>query len=126
SSTPAGYELQRGNGRVRSLDTGGEAACPRTLQKPLQVTQGVDGVPVDPHLEMEVGPEAVARAADVTDHLALRHVLAGRDRVRRLVCVAGRHPAAMIDAGVVAVAAGPGGQHDGPRSGSVDRSAVRN
>ena len=38
---------------------------------------------VDPHLEVQVGPEAVARAADVADHLALRHLLRRRRRRSR-------------------------------------------
>ena len=39
--------------------------------------------------------------------------------------VAGRHAAAVVDAGVVAVPTGPARQHDRPCSSRLDRSAVR-
>ena len=46
------------------------AAGPLFLRK-LEVAERVHGLAVDAHLEVEVGAEAVAGAADVADHLAL-------------------------------------------------------
>src|SRR5207248_9396231 len=91
----------------------------------LQVAQRIDGIPVDPDLEMQVWAEAVPRTADVADHLALADLRPGRDRIRRLMGIAGRHAAAVVDAGVVAVATDPAGEHDGAGRGRVDRRSVR-
>src|SRR6185436_12840595 len=78
----------------------------------LEVAHRVDGRAVDARLEVHVRAEAVARAARVADDLALRDALADRDADARLVAVTRRQPAAVADAGVVAVAADPAGdQH---------------
>src|SRR5437588_6629359 len=90
----------------------------------LEVAQRVDRRPVDPHLEVQVRAEAVARAADVADQLSLCDLRARADGEGRLVGVAGRHPAAMVDTGVVAVAADPACKDDRPGRGSVDRRSV--
>src|SRR5919197_1665118 len=52
-----------------------------------------------------MGPEAVAGAVAVADHLALAHVLALGDGEAPLVRVAGREATAVVDACVVPVAA---------------------
>jgi hypothetical protein len=70
SSTPAGYELQRGNVRVKNPDTA-----------LLEVSERIYRVSVDPNLEMEMGAKAVTGAPDVADHLALRDLSAARDRI---------------------------------------------
>jgi len=51
-------------------------AEPSDVRGPSEVAERVDRSPVHPHLEVEVGPEAVPGAADVADHLALRDRLA--------------------------------------------------
>src|SRR5262249_5804867 len=70
----------------------------------LKVAHRVGHGPVDSHLEREVGPKAVAGTAGVADDRSLTHRLASGDRERALVCVARGEAAAVIDAGVVAVA----------------------
>src|SRR5438309_2983659 len=75
---------------------------------------------------MEMRAEAMAGAAGVPDHLALRHVLPGADADRRLVRVARRHPAAMIDARVVAVPLDPPGERNRARRSRVNRRTARN
>src|SRR4051812_868851 len=72
----------------------------------LQVPEGVDGRAVDADLEVQVVAETAAGAARIADHLALCDLIADAGRVAGLVCVAGGEPAAVVDAGVVAVAAG--------------------
>ena len=58
--------------------------------------QGVDGRPVDPDLEVEVGTGRVARAADVADELAAPDRAARHGEGRRVGV--GRHPTvAVID-----------------------------
>ena len=87
---------------------GSRDACAANYRKAgrlLQISERVDGRAVDPDLEVEVVAEAAAGAADVADHVALRDRRADAGRVARLVRVAGREPAAVVDAGVVAVAA---------------------
>ncbi len=76
---------------------------------------------------MEVVAEAVAGTADVADHVALLD-RPGSDREARLMGVAGREPAAVIDAGVVAVAAALGlalGEGDRAVFGGTDRRPGR-
>jgi diguanylate cyclase (GGDEF)-like protein len=51
-------------------------AEPSDLWRPSEIAERVDRSPVHPHLEVEVRPEAVPRAADVADDLALRDRLA--------------------------------------------------
>jgi HD-GYP domain-containing protein (c-di-GMP phosphodiesterase class II) len=51
-------------------------AEPSDVRGPSEIAERVDRSPVHPHLEVEVGPEAVPGAADVADHLALRDRLA--------------------------------------------------
>src|SRR6478735_6135318 len=83
--------------------------------------------PVDPHLEMKVGTEAVAGATDVSDDLALIDA-ARRDREGGLMGVASGDAAAVIDAGVVAVAAALRlglVEDDRPGLGGADRSSGR-
>src|SRR5205814_576300 len=114
SSTPADYELQRGNDRLENLVTAG-----------LQISEWIYGISVDPDLEVEMGAEAVARAADVADHLALGNLRSCRDRIGGLMRVAGRKATAVVDAGVVPVPPGPPGQDDGAGSRRMNRGPVR-
>lgn len=53
------------------------------------VVLGVDGIAVQPHLEVQVRPGDVARRADATDHLATSDTLAGTDEGDGLVRRAG-------------------------------------
>src|SRR4051794_33973179 len=62
--------------------------------------------------------------AAVADHLALGDFIAGAHRVAGLVPVTARQSASMIDAGVVAVAAGVGGDDDGPGLGGTHWRAL--
>src|SRR5829696_3485920 len=98
---------------------------PYRVRRALQVPHRIDGRPVDAHLEVQVVAEAVPGAADVADHLALAHARAHRGPVARLVRVAGRERAAVVDARVVAVAAGPAQQHDAAAVGGADRRSRR-
>src|ERR1700733_9921706 len=94
----------------------------------LKVTHRVGDGAVYTNLEMQVRTEAVTGAAAVPDDVALRNRLAGRDRERALVGVAGGEPAAVVDAGVVAVAAAAGlglGEDHGAVGGGADRGAFR-
>src|SRR5690606_31557569 len=84
----------------------------------------VHGTAVDADLEVQVRPGRVAGVAGVADHLALRDVLADRHADRRLVAVARRQAAAVVDAGVVPVAADPPGDRDRPGVGGAQRRAV--
>ena len=79
----------------------------------LEVAERVDGRAVDPDLEVEMGPRAVPGAADVSDHLALAHLLAAGDRDRALVPVGRREVAAVVDHDEVAVARLPAAVDDG-------------
>lgn len=57
--------------------SGRGCSCLRWARTPgLQVAHRIDGLPVDPDLEVHVRPEAVAGAAGRADHLALANVLA--------------------------------------------------
>src|SRR3954462_14293973 len=96
-----------------------------TTDSRLQITHRINRRAVDPDLEMHVGAEAVAGAADGADHLALADVLADVDADRSLVAVTGRDAAAVLDAGVVPVAADPSGDRHGPAGGCADRRACR-
>src|SRR5215211_5858468 len=98
---------------------------PRPPERPslLQVTQWIYGRAADPHLEVDVRAEAVARAADVPDRLALRHGAAA-DREARLVGIGRRQPAAVVDDDQVAVAAHPAGVDDDAGRGRGDRSPI--
>ncbi len=76
---------------------------------------------------MEVVAEAAAGAADQSDHVALRDRARG-DQELRLVGVTAREPAAVVDAGVVAVAAARGlglDQDDVAVLDGADRGARR-
>src|SRR5215213_4424170 len=96
--------------------TGGaySAPCGRSagLWGRLQVAGRVDRRAVDARLEVQVVAEAVPGAADVADDLALGDARAVGCAVARLVGVARRQAAGVLDAGVVAVAARPAHQHD--------------
>src|SRR5215212_9663987 len=97
----------------------------RTVQPLLQVAHGIDGRPVDAHLEVHVRPEAMSGAADSPDHLALLDALPDAHPDRGLVAVTGGDAAPMLDAGVVAVAADPArDRNSAPRRGP-DRCAAR-
>src|SRR5215207_6118624 len=89
----------------------------------LQVSERIHGGTVDPDLEVHVWAEAVARAAHVADHLALRDG-ATADGEARLVRVRGREPAAVVDDDQVPVAAHPPCVDHDARSGRGDRRAV--
>src|SRR5207248_4666918 len=90
----------------------------------LEIAQGVDGLAVDAHLEVEVRAGAVSRASDVADHVALVHLLAAGDRDRALVTVGGREVAAVVDHDEVAVAGFPAAVDDRPARGGPDRGAI--
>src|SRR3954469_23178985 len=89
----------------------------------LEIAHRVHGVPVDADLEVKVGPGGVAGVAGVADDLALPDVRTDRDGDARLVAVTGRDAAAVVDAGVVAVAAGPAGDGDGAGVGGAQGGA---
>jgi hypothetical protein len=72
-----------------------------------------------------MGAKAVTGAGAVADHLALADPLAAGAREGLLVPVTGREPAAVIDAGVVAVAAGRRRDRDRARGRRPDRRAGR-
>src|SRR5205085_10400566 len=78
----------------------------------LEVAHRVDRHAVDARLEVHVRAEAVARAVRDPDHLALRDALADRHEDALLMAVTGGEPAAVADAGVVAVAGHPAGDQD--------------
>src|SRR5215204_9339 len=80
---------------------------------------------VDADLEVQVVAEAASGAADVTDHLALAYRVADAGRVAGLVRVARREAAAVIDAGVVAVPAGVGGEDRAARLRGANRRPAR-
>src|SRR5581483_12335931 len=118
-------ESQADDGRG-SARRGGDHRPERLPARPdarscLEVAERVDGAAVDPHLEMEVRPEAVPGAADVADRLALAHVLAARDGDLRLVAVGSGEVAAVVDHDEVAVAALPPAVDDGAGGGGGDR-----
>src|SRR5687767_14337223 len=89
-----------------------------------QVGKRVDWAAGDAQLEVQMIAEAVAGAADVADEVAL-----GQDAARwcgaetRLVGVAGGDPPAVVEAGVVAVAADPALGSDPAGGGGVDRGS---
>src|SRR5687767_2936017 len=60
----------------------------------LEVTHGIDGRAPRADLEVEMVAEAVAGAADASDHLPLADRSSDRDANRGLVCVAGGDSAA--------------------------------
>src|ERR1044072_5731907 len=70
----------------------------------LQVAERISRGAVDADLEVEVVAEAVPRAADVADHVALRSAPRG-NREGRLMGVTGLQATAVVQAGEVAVAA---------------------
>src|ERR1700733_4545135 len=77
---------------------------------------------------MQVRAKAVAGATGVPDDVALRNGLPRGDRERALVRVTGGDPTAVVDAGVVAVAATAGlrlGEDHGAAGGGPDRGAFR-
>src|SRR4051794_41899501 len=69
--------------------------------------------------------EAKAGAVADADHLPLADLLADRDGDRLLVGVAGGDPAAVVEAGVVAVARLRTRDRDGAGGGGLDRRAAR-
>src|SRR3989440_1845366 len=73
---------------------------------------------------MQMRPEAVPGAADVADHLPLRDGLPVRDGDARLVRIARREPAPVIDEDEVAVAVHPARVDDLARGSGVDGRAV--
>src|SRR5262249_7191764 len=90
----------------------------------LQVAERVDRLAVETDLEMEVRTEAVAGAADVADHLALRDVCAAPDREAGLVRIGGREAAAVVDDDDVPVALLPAGHDDCAGRRGVNRRPV--
>src|SRR5262249_12074448 len=94
----------------------------------LKVTHRVSDFAEYTNLEMEVGAEAIPRAAGIPDYLSLTNRLARGDGETRLVRVAGGETPAVVDAGVVAVAAARGlglGESGGPAQGRMDRRSFR-
>jgi hypothetical protein len=94
----------------------------------LKITQWVGHLTVYTNLEVDVRPKAVPGAAAVADHLALIDLLSGADGEGRLVGVTGGQTPAVVDSGVVPVAAAFGlrlGEGDGAREGGADRRAFR-
>src|SRR5438093_13650532 len=89
----------------------------------LEVAQRVYWSAVDPDLEVEMRPEAVAGAADVPDRLPLRDRLPHARGDARLVGVRRREPAAVVDRYEVPVALHPARVHDPPGGCGVDRRA---
>src|SRR3954453_12728128 len=89
-----------------------------------QVAHRVDHFTVHPHLEVQVRAEAQAGAVADADPLALAHLLADRDGDRLLVGVAGRDPAAVVDARVVPVARLGARDRDLSGGSRVDRRAA--
>src|SRR5918911_4396014 len=73
---------------------------PRARGPGSEVAGRVHRLAVDARLEVHVGAEAVARAAAVADDLALAHARPDRRADARLVAVAGRQRARVLDAGV--------------------------
>ena len=110
----------RGPGLRRQRQLRPPPAGPRAA---LEVAHRVDRRPVDARLEVQVVAEAVAGAAHVADDLALLHAGAVGGGEARLVRVAARQAAGVLDAGVVAVAAHPAHQHHAARVGGADRGA---
>src|SRR5439155_4662751 len=88
-----------------------------------EVSQRIHGGSVDAHLEVEVRAEAMAGAADVADHLALRHMRAAADREAGLVGIRGREAVAVVDDDDVSVALLPAGDDHRSGRGRVDRRA---
>src|SRR5215207_9453786 len=78
-----------------------------------QVVERVGHRAADANLEVQVGAEGEAGVADEADDLPLHDVLADADVDRGLVRVAGGDAAAVVDAGVVAVAAVRSGEDHG-------------
>src|SRR5205085_12420674 len=76
-------------------------------------------------LEVQVRAEAVTRAADVADYVALPDLLAARRCDRALVGVRGREAVAVVDHDEVAVALLPAAVDDRARGRGADRRAVR-
>src|SRR4051794_29952211 len=91
----------------------------------LKVVQGVDHAAVDARLEVQVRAGRVPGAADGADRVALADRRADVDVDARLMPVAGRQRRRVLDARVVAVAAGPAGDGDAPAGRRVDRRAAR-
>src|SRR4051794_16650880 len=113
----ATYYLQYINGRPRPAVTPGRTD--------LEVREWIHRAAVHAHLEVQVGAEAVAGAADVPDHLSLRHERAAGDGDRRLMTVAGGEAVAVVNECEVAVTTGPAGEDDGAARGRVDRRPRR-
>src|SRR5439155_19902150 len=88
-----------------------------------EMAHRVDGVAVDPDFEVQVRPEASARAVAVADHLSLGDVRTGADGESLLVGVRGGEPVAVVDDDDVAVALLPAGDDDRPGGRRVDRGA---
>jgi len=82
----------------------------------------VDGLAMDPHLEVEVRSGSPAGHANVSDHLALLDVLAGRYAHSAQVSVVGRDPTAVVESDLVAVAVL---RRVGPQDHAVGRSGDR-
>src|SRR5205085_1533037 len=87
----------------------------------LEIAEGIYGIAVDSHLEVEVGARAVACAADIADDVALGDLLAARDRDRALVAVGGCEIASVVDDDEVAVAGFPPAVDDRAGGGGMDR-----
>src|SRR5205814_7435834 len=88
-----------------------------------EIAERIDRSPVDPHLEVQMRPEAMARAPDVADHLSLGDAAAA-DGDARLVCVRGCKTAPAVDDHEVPVAAHPAGEDDGAARGRMNRGPV--
>src|SRR5687768_1566415 len=116
SGTDWGYPGGRGSNFAHAART--QASDPECG---LQVAERVDCGPVDPHLKVEVRAGARARVARIADDLALADRAARGDRVAGLMAVTGGEASAVVDAGVVPVAARVGSEDDCARGGREDR-----
>ena len=96
-----------------------------SLAAGLQVAHRVDRCPVDAHLEVDMWAETVAGAVGRPDHLTLADGLTDAHTDRRLVCVAGRYAAAVLDARVVPITPDLSGDRDPAGRCCADRRAAR-
>src|SRR5438132_7231288 len=96
---------------------------PRAAGAFLEIAHRIHRDAVHTNLEVEVRAEAMARTADVADHLALGDILAAGDGDLRLVGVRGGQAVVVVDRDEVAVPLHPTAVHDRTGGGGVNRSA---